>query len=183
VDLAPTFLGLAGLAKPPQMDGKSLAPLLLTPPPAAAPPADASEGGTREAQGRSTARDGAAGQGADAGAAEAQGGGGGGGEGGGESGGEGGGEGGGSVDARGGGGEFQSEQPPPVLAATAAHLRSLPGPRAYAASWRESVFIEYYYVQANVKVCLVGAGRGCAFLQGQYRPREGALAVLKVKVL
>ena len=29
VDLAPTFLGLAGIAKPPHFDGKSLAPLLL----------------------------------------------------------------------------------------------------------------------------------------------------------
>lgn len=29
VDIAPTFLGLAGLAKPPQMDGKSLVPLLV----------------------------------------------------------------------------------------------------------------------------------------------------------
>ena len=40
VDLAPTFLGLAGVPKPPTMDGKSLMPLLT--PHGGVPPATAS---------------------------------------------------------------------------------------------------------------------------------------------
>ena len=45
VDMAPTFLGLAGIAKPPNFDGKSLVPLLVATP----TPAEASSTGTHTA--------------------------------------------------------------------------------------------------------------------------------------
>ena len=79
VDIAPTFLGLAGVAKPSQMDGKSLVPLLL---------------------------------------AE----------------------------------DYVHELAPSTLA----HLEALgaatkQGRQDYAAAWRDSVFIEYYYNDYNAK--------------------------------
>jgi hypothetical protein len=81
VDLAPTFLGLAGVPKPPTMDGKSLVPFLV------------------------------------------------------------------------------NASSPAVPSSTRQHLASLGNPDAYRASWRDSVFIEYYYVQDNVK-CMEGCPTG-----------------------
>jgi N-acetylglucosamine-6-sulfatase len=77
VDMAPTFLGLAGLAKPATFDGKSLVPILVTHPP--------------------------------------------------------------TVGA--------GALPP----ATSMHLASLGDAGRYKAEWRDSVFIEYYFVNDNIK--------------------------------
>ena len=75
VDLAPTWLGIAGIDKPPGMDGRSIAPLLIDPADEAVP------------------------------------------------------------------------------APTAAHVKKMApgGAAAYAAGWRDSVFVEYYYNSPNVK--------------------------------
>ena len=78
VDLAPTWLGLAGIAKPAGMDGRSIAPLLVDP------------------------------------------------------------------------------EDPSVPGATAAHVRQMLAPAggdraSFAAGWRDSVFVEYYFNSPNVK--------------------------------
>jgi hypothetical protein len=113
VDMAPTFLGLAGLPKPPQMDGKSLVPLLM--------PATFAEAAVVKT---------------DTATATATGG---------------------------------------VARSTADHFAALLAPLGtagavgYAAKWRKAAFVEYYFVEANIK-CMgnchppVGQGKGYPYV-------------------
>jgi len=111
VDLAPTFLGLAGLSAPPTFDGKSIAPFLIT---GEQPELDEDEEGEEAPS-------------------------------------------------------FKQDVPRP----TAAHLNRLGGARLYAKTWRDAVFLEYYFVDQNIKCMDTSAA-----VKGGYPEKDAACGVL-----
>jgi hypothetical protein len=130
VDLAPTFLGLAGLSVPQYMDGKSLVPLLVTVTPTSTPTTTTTTTTTpttysdMQGNGNAHRKQNKNNSNSTKSASSTQ------------------------KEM-----EIEMEMEFPVLPATLKHLRSLPRFAQYAASWRQAVFIEYYFNSANTKCC------------------------------